>query len=288
MKWRKFCLTIALCSVIAPLLANAAPAPTATPAPMATPEPATDLSAQRAEAERSKMYQAGLAYSNWLDGRAKESGSEFLQTRVFDGVTWMRLLASVASLAIIGLLTGWFLWFVRRRAGEIESNQHQSWWALAAAAIRKPLALIVWVLGGFLAFMPIVSGIALRSRRLFFADALTAILYAGRVIAVLWLIFQAIRAVEKKLRHWAQSTGSVLNNVLVPVIGQSLRLAVPLLAIILLLPLLNLPEKWAWLTQKGFGVLLIASLAFLIIRGVRSVQVALLREHRMDVADNYT
>ncbi len=86
------------------------------------------------------------------------------------------------------------------------------------------------------------------------------------------------------MRHWAQSSGSVLNNVLVPVIGQTLRLAVPLLAVILLLPLLDLPSKWAWVSQKGFGILLIVSLAFLIIRGVRAVQQALLREHRLDVA----
>ena len=52
--------------------------------------------------------------------------------------------------------------------------------------------------------------------------------------------------------------------------------------------MLNLPEKWTWLTEKGFGILLIVSLAFLIIRGVRAVQAALLREHRLDVADNYT
>ena len=56
------------------------------------------------------------------------------------------------------------------------------------------------------------------------------------------------------MRHWAQRSGSVLNNVIVPVVGQTLRLAVPLLAI--LLPLLDLPEKWAWITQKGFGILL--------------------------------
>ncbi|HEY5037134.1 MAG TPA: mechanosensitive ion channel domain-containing protein, partial [Chthoniobacterales bacterium] len=61
-----------------------------------------------------------------------------------------------------------------------------------------------------------------------------------------------------------------------------------LLAILLLLPLLGLPAKWDWLTQKGFGILLIVSLAFLIIHGVRSVQSALLREHRLDVTDNYT
>ncbi|MEO8440147.1 MAG: hypothetical protein ABI540_08000 [Spartobacteria bacterium] len=180
------------------------------------------------------MYRAGLAYSGWLDHRAEASGSEFLQQRVFDRVT--RLLACLGSLAVIAALSGWILWFVRMRVGAIESQEHQSWLALAAAAIRKPLALLIWVIGGFLAFMPIISGISSRGDRLFLANLLTALLYAGRVIAVLWLIFQGIRALEKRLRHWAQKTGSVLNNVIVPVVGQTLRLAVPLLAVILLLP----------------------------------------------------
>ncbi len=254
----------------------------------AAAESTESLSAQRAASERGKIYQGGLAYTRSLDGIAQRSGNEFLQRVVLDRITWMRLLACVGSLAVIALLTGFFLRFVRQRAGAIESNEPQSWLALAAAAIRKPLALLIWVIGGFLAFMPIVAGISSRPNRLFLANSLTAILYAGRVIAVLWLIFQAIRAIEKRMHHWAQKSGSVLNNVLVPVVGQTLRLAVPLLAIILLLPLLDLPEKWAWVTQKGFGILLIVSLAFLIIRGVRAVQQALLREYRLDVPDNYT
>ncbi len=275
---RWLCLTITVFCVLAPLESSA----------QATPAPATaeSLSAQRAAAQRSKIYQAGVAYTRWLDGVAERSGSEFLQRAVFDQVTWMRLLACVASLVVIAVLTGTFLGIVRRRAGAIESDEQQSWLALAAAALRKPLALLVWVIGGFLAFMPIVSGIASPATRLFLANSLTAILYAGRVIAVLWLIFQAIRALEKRMRYWAQSTGSVLNNVIVPIAGQTLRLAVPLLAVILLLPLLSLPERWNWVTQKSFGILLIVSLAYLIIRAVRAVQAALMREHRLDVADN--
>ncbi|MGI8889573.1 MAG: mechanosensitive ion channel family protein [Chthoniobacterales bacterium] len=282
--------SLALCLAIGPLEVSAqtpTPVPTASPAPTKA-ESAEDFSTQRAASERSKMYQAGLAYSRWLDHVAQNSGNAFLSRRPIDRVTWMRLLACVGALVVLAVLTGWFLWFVRRRAGAIESNEVQSWPALAAAAIRKPLALLVWVIGGFLAFMPLVAGISSRPHRLFFANALTALLYAGRVIAILWLILQGIRAIEKRMRHWAQSTDSVVNNVVVPVAGQTLRLAVPLIAVILLLPLLKLPEDWAWLTQKGFGILLIVSLAFLIIRGVRAVQVALLREHRLDVPDNYT
>ena len=275
-------LAIALCCVLAPL-ATAAPAASPTPGPVAA-----SFSAERADTERSRIYRAGLTYSRWLDRLASKTGSDFLQRQVFDRVTWMRLLACGASLALLGLLTGWFLRLVRRRAGAIESSEQQSWLALGVAALRKPLVLIVWVIGGFLAFMPIVAGIDSRPHRLFFSSALTTILYAGLVIALLWLVFQAIRAVEKRMRQWAQGSGSVLNNVIVPVVGQTLRLGVPLFAVILLLPLLDLPTKWAWVAEKGFGILLIVSLAFLIIRGVRAVQIALLREHRLDAPDNYT
>ena len=277
------CLTMVLWSAATPL-AGAAPTPT----PKPSPAEVSDLSAQHAEVERGKIYGAGVAYSELLDRAATASGSSFLQQRLFDRVTWMRLLACLVSLALLAALAGGLLIFVRRKAGAIDSSERQSWPALAAAAARKPLALFIWVVGGFLAFMPIVSSISSRPTRDFFANALTAILYAGRVIAVFWLLYQAVRAIEKKMRHWAANTGSVLNSVFVSVAGQTLRLAVPLLAVLLLLPLLDLPASWAWVTQKAFGILLIVSLAFLIVRGVRSIQTALLREHRMDVADNYS
>jgi small-conductance mechanosensitive channel len=61
---------------------------------------------------------------------------------------------------------------------------------------------------------------------------------------------------------------------------------VPLLGIILLMPLLKLPEDWAWVIQKGFGILLIVAFSLLIIRGINAVQLALMSRHRMDVEDN--
>jgi len=265
--------------------ASPAPSPAASPPATLTQE-FSELSAQRAAAERSKIYRAGAAYSRWLDQVAKDSGNAFLQRPVFDRVTWIRLLTCAITLAMLALLTGWFLWIVRLHAGELKSKQEQSWPALSASAIRKPLVLFVWVVGGAFALMPIVTGIVSRPTRLFWAGALTAILYAGWIIALLWLVFRAIRAVGKRMNLWAERTGSVLGKVMVPILGHTLRLAVPLLGIILLLPLLKLPEDWAWVVQKGFGILLIVAFSVLIIRGINAVQLALLGRHRMDVEDN--
>jgi small-conductance mechanosensitive channel len=269
---------------------NLTPTPSAPPSvdasPAATLAPVSELSAQTATTERSRIYRAGAAYSKWLDQIAKDSRRAFLQRRVFDRVNWMRLLASVGALALLSIFAGSFVWIVWRRAGEIQSKGYQSALALTASAIRKPLALFVLMCGGAFALMPIVTGIIGLPTRIFWVDILTAILYAGPIVAVLWLVFRAIRAIEKRMRIWAKRTGSVIDKVIIPIIGDTLRLAVPLLGIILLLPLFRLPENWTWVTEKGFGILLIAAFSFLVIRGVNAVQDALLSRHRMDVSEN--
>jgi small-conductance mechanosensitive channel len=263
------------------------PSPAASESPVATiTQSVTELSAQRAAAERSKIYRAGADYGRWLDQVAQDSGSAFLQRPVYDRITWMRLLASGGAIVLLGLLALWFVRFVRRHAGTIQSKGYQSWLAISASAIRKPVALFLLMCGGGFALMPIVTGIASRPTRVFWAGTLTAILYAGWIIALLWLIFRAIRALEKRMNLWAERTNSLLGRVIVPILGHTLRLALPLLGIILLLPLLKLPENWIWVTQKGFGIFLIVALSVLIIRGVNAVQLALLSRHRMDVPDN--
>jgi hypothetical protein len=153
---------------------GAEPVVSPSPSPTVSATPATtitqsvaELSAQRAATERSKIYRTGAAYGRWLDEIAKDSGNAFLQRGVFDRVTWMRLLSCAVALALLSLLSGWFVWIVRRRAGEIESTRYQSWLALSAAAIRKPVALFLWMCGGAFALLPIVAGIDSRPTRIF-------------------------------------------------------------------------------------------------------------------------
>ena len=140
--------------------------------------------------------------------------------------------------------------------------------------------------GGGFALMPLATGIIGRPTRIFWVGTLTAVLYAGWIIAVLWLAFRAVLAIEKQMRQWADRTGSLLGKVIIPIAGHTFRMAVPLLAIILLLPLLRLPDEWTWVTQKGFGILLIVAFSVLIVRGINAVQTALLSRHRLDVPDN--
>jgi len=87
------------------------PTPSASPSLPASASPVTtitqsvtELSAQGAAAERSKIYRTGAAYGRWLDQLAKDSGNAFLQGAVFDRVTWMRLLSCVLALALLSII----------------------------------------------------------------------------------------------------------------------------------------------------------------------------------------
>src|SRR5437588_9427938 len=291
---RILCAVICLLRLSSSWIAAAEPSPTPSPSPspVESVSPAatltqsvSELSAQRAAAERSKIYRTGVTYSRWLDQVAKNSDNAFLQQPVFDRVTWRRLLSGVAALALLASLACWFVAFGRRCARESQSGRRQACLALIASAIRQPFALLLLACGGGFALMPIVTGIVSRPTRVFWAGTLTAVLYAGWIISSLWLIFRAIRAVEKRMNLWAERTNSLLGKVIVPILGHTLRLLVPLLGIILLLPLLRLPENWTWVTQKAFGIFLIVALSVLIVRGVNAVQLALLSRHRMDAED---
>jgi small-conductance mechanosensitive channel len=295
MKWISCWAFVVLASVALAAQPGASPSvtPSVTPAssPAESPPPTitqsvTDLSAQRAATERSKIYRAGAAYSQWLDGLASDSGNAFLQIQVFERVTWMRLLSCGVALVLLSIMAVMFIWIVHRRAGEIQSTGYQSALALTASAIRKPFAFFLGMCGGAFALMPIATGVIGRPTRIFWVRLLTAIFYAGWIIALLWLVFRAIRAIEKRANQWAERTGSVIARVIIPIAGHTLRLTVPLLGIILLLPLLRLPENWTWVTQKGFGILLIIAFSFLIVRGINAVQSALMSRHRLDVPDN--
>src|SRR5437764_14817596 len=129
--------TRVLCALIAFVCVNTISAeststPVPSPSPAASESPAatiaqsvTGLSAQRAAAERSKIYRAGADYGRWLDGVAKNSGNAFLQRPVFDRGNWTRLLASAGALALLEWLPGWSLLIVRSRAGAVQSARPQ-------------------------------------------------------------------------------------------------------------------------------------------------------------------
>src|SRR5437667_12500511 len=80
-------------SCVTAIAAEPTPSPSASPTTSASPastitQSVSELSAQRAATERSKIYRSGAAYGSWLDQLANDRGNAILRRAVFEPVTW--------------------------------------------------------------------------------------------------------------------------------------------------------------------------------------------------------
>jgi small-conductance mechanosensitive channel len=73
---------------------------------------------------------------------------------------------------------------------------------------------------------------------------------------------------------------------LLPLIGRSLRILLPILGVIFGLPLLDLPERYDRLVSKGTSILLIIALALIAFQAVRTLEQGLLRVFDIRAPDN--
>jgi small-conductance mechanosensitive channel len=109
---------------------------------------------------------------------------------------------------------------------------------------------------------------------------------AGQVVALFWFLLRMIKVVESQLRRWTASTDSKWDDVIVVVVVKALKLIVPLIGIILVVPTLDLPMASHQLFKQGASLVLIGAVGFILYQIVQSVEVAVLGQFRIDVRDN--
>lgn len=273
-----------LLALSGPLQAQAEPGTDA--AEMAeTTEPAEELPQSQAEVVKKELERSARGLGDWIDHLGRESGGGWLEEVVL-GISRARVVASLALLLLVAAFTALMLYLIRSRAGRIHGDKDLRWTAMILTAVRKPLALVFSIYGVYFAFVLLIDGMPGGDFQRAALKVATTSTYFGLAIAAFWLVFRLIRGLQTRMQIWARRTGGVLENVMVPLIGQALRMLVPLVALFLLIPSLNLPSEYEWITSKLMGMLLIGSVAYILIKAVRVTEKTLLEKHRLDVEDN--
>ncbi|MGH8150117.1 MAG: mechanosensitive ion channel family protein [Steroidobacteraceae bacterium] len=194
------------------------------------------------------------------------------------GVTLSFLLLALIANAIAALV-------VRRRSSHAVAEEKGVKHHLMGA-LGKPLYVLIWAYGVYFATAPIF--VALKQVR--GVDALRGILDTALDLAmfaiVFWFIFRCTHVLDTRLERWAASSRSRLDDLIVPLVGRSLRIVVPVLAVIFALPVLDLPARYAHVVSQGTAILLIATFAFLLFQAVQTVEQALLTRYDISAADN--
>jgi len=207
-----------------------------------------------------------------------------------DAKTWITGGAILALVVVAHVgLKGW----ARRRAkiqerplepGESAHARH--WMARGLSDAVPPIAFLLWLHGLHFA---VTTLLAEYPQTPWIARALAILAFVrgvGTLLGLAWLLARIARTLEALLRSHASRTDASWDDVLLPFAGRALRLILPLLALILGMPAMEVSADAQGILQNGVSLLLIGTVGFILVQFVNALSQLLLRKHQLDVADN--
>ena len=219
----------------------------------------------------------------WLEG----IGGPGMRAEAFGSVTWADL-GVVAFFVVLTMFLNALLAAILRRqtrraaeqpdTGELRRQSFQ--------VVRKPVYVLLWIYGLYLAGTPLLPKPGQGDDWYVVAGVVAKLLDVAIFAALLWLFFRFTHVLEAWLKTLSGKTSTKLDDLVVPLLGKSLRIIVPVLGIIFALPLLDLPERYADIVGKGSSILLIVAVALILSQIVRMGEKAVQAEYDINAADN--
>lgn len=247
-----------------------------------TIEMAEKISADHLDWARAGLVSQAEAVGDWVDDQLLKF-PRWTEKTVTGDLTLGRVLTSVGFL-VLWLPALWGLVkLLEARFGLIRSDCPQTWFEVIVAACRKPLALLLTVYGLFFAL-----SLSIFPLNPWLVEVLANGVYMGRVLALLWLIFNLCRAVEKQMRLWTEANGRTADEIVIRLTGQAVRVIVLILSGMMLLPMMDLSDGILAVSRKLLGMAIVLAVTFLIIRAANIISETLIRSNRLDVEENYS
>lgn len=206
--------------------------------------------------------------------------------------TWL-----TAALVLVVTAVGHFVLraWRRRRAAHIaeappaaaEPWSLRHWIDRLLAASLGQLAMLLWIYGPYAAISLLLADASASGAHL--ATAAQALRWVRDLItiaALCWLLARIGRVVEAHLVELAARSDNRWDDIALPVAGKAVRLALPLVAIILYAPVLQVSPNLQTLFSRVVSILLIGTIAAILLQLVNQLAALILARYRIDVADN--
>ena len=192
------------------------------------------------------------------DSAAAKVG-HWITTEAFYDIRWFKLLLCLAAVfgvilfeRILRILINTKIKTIPHREGII------SWLRLFFQAAARPLSLFIWVYGIYAALTPLFPHFqSAEGANLVHAVAQRSADIAGTV-AIVWFLFSMVQLLDARLKRWAISTSSDIDEILVPLIGKSLRVFIVIVGGMVVIKNLTGIEIGPLLASLGIGGLAVA------------------------------
>ncbi|HEX5473983.1 MAG TPA: mechanosensitive ion channel domain-containing protein [Vicinamibacterales bacterium] len=201
------------------------------------------------------------------------------------------LMAAGTALALIALGHAALHWWVRRRArhdaaATAAASPLRRWLTRGLQHVVSPVALLIWIQGLDFTLTLVVRRIVPPAASASTLVALHLVYGAAVVAAIVWLLSRIGQLIEAFLTSLPARTASSWDDILLPLAGKAVRLALPLLALILGAPALSVSPALAEVVRNATSLALIAVVALVLFQVVDAAAAFVLERHRIDVSDN--
>lgn len=201
------------------------PSPDTTPSPVST----------------EALDQAGKKLGKKIDevGRgASRTFGRWINAKAFLDITWLKLIVCLLLLLLVLVVERIVSHVIRMRIQyppEAIAPYEGNWIQLSLDALSRPLSLFIRVYGIYWAVSPLLSHLEWSAGRNYVHVVASGAANLGGTIALFWFIYRLMNVVDIRIRRWSTATRSSINDMLVPLVGKSLRIFIIVIGAIMII-----------------------------------------------------
>jgi len=208
------------------------------------------------------MDKAGESIGKGLDHLSDKASSKFgkwMDADIFAGINWLKLLFCLFLIFLVVLIERSLRWVVNSAIRKMPIDAETvSWRRSLLQALSKPLSLFIWSYGIYGALSPLyVHFLAADGSNLVHSVAQKAADIGG-VVALFWFLLLLIGVLDIYLKKWAAATESTIDDMLVPIVGKTIRLFIVVIGGIIVVQNLTGLKIGPLLASLGIGGLAVA------------------------------
>jgi small-conductance mechanosensitive channel len=206
---------------------------------------------------------------------------------VIGPLTWADVTIVVGFVIIILLIHGGTAYFIHRRNRRAAEKPEASEWHPAFLnAVGKPLYVLIWICGIYIIFALLLARFGLAHREDVARQILDRTFDVLACGTLFWGFLRLTRVLDLRLHSWARESQSRIGEVLAPLVGKTLRVVAPLIVVVFILPLINLPSRYSIVVARASSILIILAISWIVSQAVHFGERTLLSRYDIHARDN--
>ncbi|MDD4071532.1 MAG: mechanosensitive ion channel family protein [Desulfobacterales bacterium] len=212
--------------------------------------------------QRKQLDKAGETIGRGIEQIGSKASSRFgkwINAELIYGITGLNLIVCFILLFIVILIDRIFRFMIRRILKAIVEEEDQvSWKKLILDAMAGPLSLFIWVYGIYGAISPLIVHFKTGQGANILLTVVQKAADIGGIIAIFWFILRLVNIIDVQLKKWSFRTGSNVDEMLIPIVGKTLRVFIIVIGAILIAQNLTGVQIGPLLASLGIGGLAVA------------------------------